>query len=88
MILHVLIAMIAGWLQRHQQQVIAYLQEENRVLKAPLGPQRLRLPSAVVATRPGLRAYAGREVVVGVRPEAVAQSPDGPIAAYDWRVSW
>jgi hypothetical protein len=27
MILHVLIAMVAGWLQRHQQQVIAYLQE-------------------------------------------------------------
>ena len=43
MILQVLIAMIAGWLQRHQQQVIAYLQEENRVLKAQLGPQRLRL---------------------------------------------
>ena len=32
MILHVLIAMIAGWIQRHQQQVIAYLQEENRAL--------------------------------------------------------
>src|SRR5919197_2368161 len=43
MILHVLIAMLTGWLQRHQQQVIAYLQEENRVLKAQLGSQRLRL---------------------------------------------
>src|SRR5919197_6050925 len=43
MILHVLIAMIAGWIQRHQQQVIAYLQEENRVLKAQLGDRRLRL---------------------------------------------
>jgi transposase InsO family protein len=43
MILHVLIAMVAGWIQRHQQQVIAYLQEENRVLKAQLGSQRLRL---------------------------------------------
>src|SRR5437588_4746908 len=43
MMLHVLIAMVAGWIQRHQQQVIAYLQEENRVLKAQLGPQRLRL---------------------------------------------
>ena len=43
MILHVLIAMIAGWLQRHQQQVIAYLLEENRVLKAHLGSRRLRL---------------------------------------------
>jgi hypothetical protein len=29
MILHVLIAMVAGWIQRHQQHVIAYLQEEN-----------------------------------------------------------
>jgi transposase InsO family protein len=43
MMLHVLIAMVAGWIQRHQQQVIAYLQEENRVLKAQLGPQRLQL---------------------------------------------
>ena len=37
MILHVLIAMVAGWIQRHQQQVITYLQEENRILKAQLG---------------------------------------------------
>ena len=43
MILHIFIAMVAGWLQRHQQQVIAYLQEENRVLKAQLGGRRLRL---------------------------------------------
>jgi hypothetical protein len=28
MILHVLIAMVAGWMQRHQQHVIAYLQFE------------------------------------------------------------
>ena len=43
MILHVLIAMVAGWLQRHQQQVITYLIEENRVLTAQLGGRRLRL---------------------------------------------
>jgi putative transposase len=43
MILHVLIAMVAGWIQRHQQQVITYLQEENRILKAQLGGRRLRL---------------------------------------------
>ena len=43
MILHVLIAMLTGWLQRHQQQVITYLQEENRVLKAQLNGRRLRL---------------------------------------------
>jgi hypothetical protein len=43
MILHVLIAMVAGWLQRHQPPVIPYLIEENRVLKAQLGGRRLRL---------------------------------------------
>jgi len=43
MILQILIAMVAGWIQRHQQQVITYLQEENRVLKAQLGGRRLRL---------------------------------------------
>src|SRR5438128_6966480 len=43
MSLHVLIAMVAGWLQRHQQQVITYLIEENRVLKAQFGGRRLRL---------------------------------------------
>src|SRR6266851_8388994 len=43
MILHVLIAMIAGWIQRHQQRVITYLHEENRILKAQLGGRRLRL---------------------------------------------
>jgi putative transposase len=43
MILHVLIAMVAGWLQRHQQQVITYLLAENRVLKAQLGGRRLHL---------------------------------------------
>jgi hypothetical protein len=43
MILYVLIALIAGWIQRHQQHVIAYLQEENRVLKAQRGGRQLRL---------------------------------------------
>jgi hypothetical protein len=43
MILHVLIAIVAGWLQRNQQQVIIYLLAENRVLKAQLGGRRLRL---------------------------------------------
>jgi putative transposase len=46
MILHVLLAMLAGWIQRHQQQVITYLQAENRVLKAQLRGRPLRLTDA------------------------------------------
>ena len=43
MILQVLIAMMAGWINRHQQHVITYLKAENQVLKAKLPQQRLRL---------------------------------------------
>jgi putative transposase len=43
MILQLLLAMLVGWLQRHQQQVITYLQAENRILKAQVGGRRLRL---------------------------------------------
>jgi hypothetical protein len=43
MSLYGLIAMVAGWLQRHQQQVITYLMAENRVLQAQLGGRRLCL---------------------------------------------
>jgi hypothetical protein len=35
--------LVAGCLQWHQQQVIAYLQEENRLLKAQLDGRQLDL---------------------------------------------
>jgi hypothetical protein len=37
-----LIAALGGWLHREQADVIAFLREENRVLKAGLAGQRLR----------------------------------------------
>jgi len=42
MILQVLIAMIASWINRHQQQIIDYLLEENHTLHAKLGGKHLR----------------------------------------------
>ena len=39
----ILIAALAGWVNRHQQTVIDYVREENRVLKEQLGGRRLRL---------------------------------------------
>ena len=36
----------AGWISRHQDAVIEYLREENRVLKQQLGGRRLRLTNA------------------------------------------
>jgi hypothetical protein len=46
MMLPVLIAMIAGWINRHQQQVIAYLLEGNRTLHAKFGGRRIRFTDA------------------------------------------
>ncbi|MBN8998504.1 MAG: sn-glycerol-3-phosphate ABC transporter ATP-binding protein UgpC [Rhizobiales bacterium] len=34
-----------------------------------LGSRTLRLPASLLAERPGLAAYSGREVIVGLRPE-------------------
>ena len=39
---HLLVVALTGWLKRHQQAVIDYLIEENRVLKEQLEGQRLR----------------------------------------------
>ena len=33
---------VAGWMNQHQQHVIEYLVEENRVLREQLGGRRLR----------------------------------------------
>ena len=41
--LQFLVLVVAGWVNRGQQDVIEYLQEENRVLRSQLGAKRLRL---------------------------------------------
>jgi multiple sugar transport system ATP-binding protein len=42
-----------------------------------LGSQSLSLPATVAAQRPGLRAYADKTVVVGLRPEHLSLATDG-----------
>ena len=37
-----ILMMFAGWVNEHQRAVIAYLQEENRVLREVHGRKRLR----------------------------------------------
>ena len=44
--LQFLVFTLAGWLNRHQEDLIDYLQEENRVLREHLGSQPLRLTDA------------------------------------------
>jgi putative transposase len=55
--LHLLLMMFAGWVNRHQLDVIDYLQEENRVLKERLGGRRVRFTDAE-RRRLARKAYA------------------------------
>ena len=53
----------------------AVVGEGARSLK--LGSQEIDLPESVVVKRPALRSYAGKDVVVGLRPEHLpAEAPD------------
>ena len=41
--LNMLLIMLAGWINRQQQDVIEYLKEENKILCEKLGPNRILL---------------------------------------------
>ena len=67
-VLQFLLLVFAGWVNRHQQDVIDYLREENRVLREHLGKgklrftneQRVRLAAKARAIgRKGLRDVVG-----------------------------
>ena len=38
-----LLMMLAGWLNRHHQDVIEYLKEENKILREKIGTKRIIL---------------------------------------------
>jgi multiple sugar transport system ATP-binding protein len=59
----------------------ARLDDTGRGLEVSFGPHRLPVDDTIVAESPGIRAYAGRPVVVGLRPEAfsdLALDPGAP----------
>ena len=61
--LQLLLVMFAGWVNRHQLDVIEYLQEENRMFKERLGGRRIRLTD-VERCRLARKAHAfGRKVL-------------------------
>src|SRR6516164_3026481 len=79
---------IAGWMNQHQQHVIEYLIEENRVLREQIGNRRLRFSDnqrrrlAAKAKKLGRRLLA--QVATIVTPETlmawrklIAQKYDG-----------
>ena len=71
----VLLASLAGWVNRQQQAVIDYLQEENRVLKEQFCGKRLRLTDdqrrRLAAKGKILGSKALREIATLVSPETI-----------------
>src|SRR5207248_9470958 len=61
--LHLLVMMFAGWVNRHQLDVIEYLQEENRVLKERYGGTPLRFTDAERRRRARKARALGRKVL-------------------------
>ena len=49
-----LLMMLAGWINRHQQDVIVYLKEENKVLREKLGTGTLKIRVSLVQGDAGI----------------------------------
>ena len=70
-----LLMVVTGWLERREREALAYLIEENRLLRRQLGERRLRLTDddrrrlAVRAVRVGRRAL--REMATIVTPDTL-----------------
>jgi len=60
-----LLVAVAGWMNQEQQQIIEYLREENRVLRAQIGDRRLRFDDDQ-RRRLAVRGKMGRRVLTEV----------------------
>jgi hypothetical protein len=74
--LQMVLSVLTGWLDRREREAVAYLIEENRLLRRQLGTRRLRLTDDD-RRRLGARAYrmgraALREIATIVAPRHVA----------------
>src|SRR5437762_9413786 len=67
------LSVLTGWLERREREAIAYLVEENRVLRRQLGGRRLRLTDD---DRRRLAARAYRVGRAALREIATIATPD------------
>ena len=71
---------LTGWLERRERETIAYLTEENRLLRRQLGPRRLRLTDD---DRRRLAARAYRLGRAALREIATIATPDTLLISTD-----
>jgi multiple sugar transport system ATP-binding protein len=66
--------------------VEATLERRNGGLAAAVGDQHVALDDQVLSTRPALKSFEGRKVVLGVRPEHLEDAALAPNASGDKRL--
>src|SRR5580765_8623493 len=63
---------VAGFIGSPAMNLVhSQLVERDGGLHVEFGPVSLRIPDTLLAGRPGLRGYAGKPVIVGLRPEDI-----------------
>src|SRR5450759_3797740 len=83
--LQLLLVMFAGWVKRHQLDVIAYLQEYNRVLTERLGGRRIRFTDTECCRLARKAHTLGRKVLNELHPLV---TPDSLLRGYREMVAW
>jgi multiple sugar transport system ATP-binding protein len=75
---------VAGFIGSPAMNLVeAELREREGRHSVAFGPHELTIPADVVATRPALAGYAGRTVVLGIRPEDIGHVEPGAGNALD-----
>jgi hypothetical protein len=77
---------VAGWMNQEQQHAIAYLREENRMLRTHLGPRRLRftdeqrrgLPDIATVVTPDTQLRWHRRLIANKYDGSLRRRPGRP----------
>jgi multiple sugar transport system ATP-binding protein len=79
---------VAGFIGSPAMNLLeAQLERANGRVDAVLGNDRIALDDEVLAARPGLASYEGRDVIVGIRPEELEDAALDPDAPSDRRLT-
>jgi putative transposase len=81
---HLFAVAIAGWMNRQQQDAIAYLRTENRILREKLGHKRIILNVAQKRRLAEAAARLGRDLL---RQVGTLFSPDTLLKWHRWLVA-
>lgn len=64
----------------------AQLEDANGAMTAAIGSQKITLGDETLKARPALRAYAGKQVILGIRPEDLEDAALDEASGLDQRI--